>query len=271
MKHILPILTAALLGVAAPLFAADPAFTNPVFDGVTFNLVDPYTNEHLQGDGLGSYYTVTFNGSGTFYLVGLRNTHLGDIQSEYLTNTYLGVDENQNPVYGDPTYGITHYGYIDSNGKKQTFDLFDKEGNPSENVVNFTSVAYDGNVVTREGYYLGDFKAGEEIQIYLDGQINGNNVWSATATSQEGIYSSRYGGRTDKSNPEMTIGQLYFGDKWSSQMNFGIVASGQSYTPGTGSGGTFGSPLPGGVQIALIAGLFGLGFWYIRRRKAAVA
>jgi len=37
---------------------------------------------------------------------------------------------------------------------------------------------------------------------------------------------------------------------------------------GGGSGGTFGSPLPGGLQIALIAGLFGLGFWYIRRRKA---
>ncbi len=29
-----------------------------------------------------------------------------------------------------------------------------------------------------------------------------------------------------------------------------------------------GSPLPGGLQIALIAGLFGLGSWYVRRRKA---
>ena len=29
-----------------------------------------------------------------------------------------------------------------------------------------------------------------------------------------------------------------------------------------------GSPLPGGLQIALIAGLFGLGFCYVRRRKA---
>ena len=61
----------------------------------------------------------------------------------------------------------------------------------------------------------------------------------------------------------MTIGQLYFGDKYSSQMNFGIVASGQTYTPGTS-----GAPLPGGVSIALVAGLFGLGLWYVRRRKA---
>lgn len=32
--------------------------------------------------------------------------------------------------------------------------------------------------------------------------------------------------------------------------------------------GVVGSPLPGGLQIALIAGLFGLGFFYVRRRKA---
>ena len=31
-----------------------------------------------------------------------------------------------------------------------------------------------------------------------------------------------------------------------------------------------GKPLPGGLQIALIAGLFGLGFCYVRRRKAIV-
>lgn len=33
-------------------------------------------------------------------------------------------------------------------------------------------------------------------------------------------------------------------------------------------GVTAGSPLPGGLQSALIAGLFGLGFFYVRRRKA---
>ena len=35
-------------------------------------------------------------------------------------------------------------------------------------------------------------------------------------------------------------------------------------------GETFGSPLPGGLPIALIAGLFGFGFCYGRRRKAIV-
>ena len=41
---------------------------------------------------------------------------------------------------------------------------------------------------------------------------------------------------------------------------------------GTGTGtGTSGAPLPGGLQIALVAGLFGLGFCYVRRRKLTVA
>ena len=215
--------------------------------------------------GEGSYYTIRFNGSGIFYLVGMRNSHLGDIQTEYLTNTYIGAEEDGTPIYGDPTYGITHYGYIDSKGVIHPYALFKEDGiTPSDNVVNFTSKAYDGSVVTREGYYLGEFKAGDEIQIYLDGTFNDQSVWTATNSPQEGIYASRFGGGDrDKSNPEMTIGQLYFGEIGSYQMNFGIVASGQTYTPGT-----FGSPLPGGLQIALIAGLFGLGFWYVRRRKA---
>lgn len=38
-----------------------------------------------------------------------------------------------------------------------------------------------------------------------------------------------------------------------------------------GDGSPSGQPLPGGVQVALIAGLFGLGFWYVRRRKAVTA
>ena len=55
---------------------------------------------------------------------------------------------------------------------------------------------------------------------------------------------------------------------------FGIIAStgGNSGNNGNGNGnGAFGQPLPGGLQIALIAGLFGLGFWYVRRRKSTVA
>ena len=51
-----------------------------------------------------------------------------------------------------------------------------------------------------------------------------------------------------------------------------IVGGGNGNGSGNGNGnGAAGSPLPDGLPIALVAGLFGLGFWYIRRRKASVA
>ena len=253
MKRILSVLTIALLGAAAPLFA-EPLFNDPVFDGFTPNYIDPFTNQYWQGDGNGSYYTIRFSGSGTFYLTNVRN------------NPY-SADEN----FTNPLYGITQYGYIDSKNVTHTFDLYNEDGSPSENIVEFTSVvdngsAFDGRVVTREGYYLGKFNAGDEIQIYLAGNVGGNDVWTATNSPQTGVYSSRFGGRQDLLNPTLSIGQLYFGEQDSSQMNFGIVASASSYVPG--SSDTFGAPLPGGLQIALIAGIFGLGFWYVRRRKS---
>jgi len=64
-----------------------------------------------------------------------------------------------------------------------------------------------------------------------------------------------------------------------SRVYFGIIAKVDGVIGGNnggigggdGNGGTFGQPLPGGLQIALIAGLFGLGFWFVRRRKATAA
>ena len=251
MKHILPLLILAFLGATAPVFA-DPAFTDPVFDGITFNDIDPYTNQYWQGVGNGSYYTIRFNGSGTFYLSSIRNSNYGD-QNEYLTNSI---------------YGITHYGYIDSNNDLHKFEI-----NDPKNIVEFTSMSESapGLTVTREGYFLGNFEAGQEIQIYLDGNIDGKAVWSATNSPQTEVYSSRFGGKSDLSNPSMRVGQLFFGDENSSEMNFSIVASGQSYVAGGNNGGPSGSPLPGGFSIALVSGLFALGFWYVRSRKAIEA
>ena len=250
MKHLLAILTVALAGAAAPVFA-DPLFTDPVFDGVSFNEATPYTNQYNQGVGNGSYYTIRFNGSGTFYLTN-KVASLWD-NAEYLTQ---------------PIYGITHYGYIDSNNVIHEFEI-----NNPDNVVQFTSQSDEkaGTVYTvkREGYLLGNFNAGDEIQIYF-AQKDGDTVLASVATNtpQQSVHSSGYGTIPDGFNSALTLGQLYFPGEGSYQMNFGIVASGQTYTPGEG-GGTFGSPLPGGLQIAIIAGLFGLGFYYVRRRKAA--
>ena len=52
-------------------------------------------------------------------------------------------------------------------------------------------------------------------------------------------------------------------------MTDGVIGGGSGN--GGGGNGTAGQPLPGGLQIALIAGLFGLGLWFVRRRKASVA
>lgn len=65
-------------------------------------------------------------------------------------------------------------------------------------------------------------------------------------------------------------------DPSGSRVYFGIIAKvdgviGGNNGGGGGASGTAGSPLPGGLQIALIAGLFGLGFYYVRRRKAMAA
>jgi hypothetical protein len=61
----------------------------------------------------------------------------------------------------------------------------------------------------------------------------------------------------------MPLSQLIPGTSQGLAVAFGLmgVATG-NYVPG--------GPLPGGLQMALIAGLFGLGFCYIRRRKAIV-
>lgn len=54
----------------------------------------------------------------------------------------------------------------------------------------------------------------------------------------------------------LTPGNLINGLNLGKQVQFGFY------------GVAVGSPLPGGLQLALIAGLFGLGFCYVRRRKA---
>ena len=40
---------------------------------------------------------------------------------------------------------------------------------------------------------------------------------------------------------------------------------------GADDDGPVGSPLPGGLPTALTCGIFALGFWYVRRRKAVAA
>jgi len=271
MKHILPILTAALLGVAAPVFAETLNF-----DGFSVETT-PYNNGGGEGVGEGSYYTITKKGSGSLFIANYLQTMSNDLsgQGELLT---------------DSQYGITHYGYIDSTGTydfaiddpriKDQFEGYSYSGWVADPINHPNTGGYIGTtVVPRDGYFLGNFEDGDVIQIYLARKVGNDVLVSVASNTPQAItnpdspvkYTSRWGAKTD-TNPSNGVGELFFPDG-TPEINFVIMASTTRNIPGITdvAGGPVGSPLPGGVQIALIAGLFGLGFWYIRRRKAAVA
>ena len=200
MKHILPILTAALFGAATFVFAQ----TNTVktdFENYSVNF-SAYDNSNNEGQGLGGYYTIKMKGEGSLYITNFFNPALStglSGQSELLTN---------------PLYGITHYGYIDSTGNKheyaisdtritEQFDGYSYSGWVEDPVNHPNTGGYLGTVtVPRDGYFLGNFTDGQEIQVYLARKDAEGNViaWTATNTPQETndtAYVSRWGGRTD--------------------------------------------------------------------------
>lgn len=279
MKHILPILTAALLGVAAPVFAE-------------FNFEvqwQPYKNTQGIYDGnAGKYFTIKVTGTegetGSIYLTNTLNGGYDANQTELLDNVIVGKDEN----YNDVRVKVTDFGYTSKNKGSETFTM------TSDHIVDLSESSSDPNMknlngsFNRNGFYLGEFTVGDVIEVSLtavevdaDGTPMGDAV-TVRSNNPDGQHNSNLG-RSDsinyrlvndlkKTNDVLLVGSLYY----KTQLNFGIVGT-------TGDGkyvygsmkevvpGTVGSPLPGGVQIALIAGLFGLGFWYVRHRKSAVA
>lgn len=256
MKHILPILTAALALTATTAFAAFNYGEDWVVDAQN------YTNAHGEGGPTGQYYTVNFSGNGELYLV-------DKVSSRWDPNLAL---DNQ---------GITRYGYkLVGNETDSDIHWFSIDGKPGEGVEpgvingipindkypHFEVTNEDGIPLDRKTYYLGTFNKGAVVEIWL--AKGTEEVGTATPVEylNNDTISYKYVGRYDQLQdsflPNMHMGELTLGGV---QIDFGIVANGVE-------GATVsGKPLPGGVQIALIAGLFGLGFWYVRRRKAVVA
>ena len=277
MKRLLPILTIALLGAAAPVFAD--------FDFVV--QWRPYKNTSGVFDGnAGKYFTIKVTGdegeTGKIYL------------TNYFNNAYTNQSEVLDGVIANDETGVrvkvTEFGYtLAKTGEKdiQSFEMTDSEHvvnlGASSSDPNMTSKAWWGETpVSRHGYYLGEFTAGDEIQVYLkavevdaNGNVIADSEMSTTSNSLTGQHNSNFDVKTDLLNKalldasttdnKLQVGSLYL----KNQLNFGILGAldDGTYVYGT-SKDVSGSPLPGGVQIALIAGLFGLGFWYIRRRKA---
>ena len=351
MKHLLPILTLALLCAAATAFADN--FYYEYYKGAK-----PTTTVNRVKDGEGTYAnwfdtdSVTYgiteeNGDGEFTVA--RNSNWWSALSPSAKSNFYRIEVNKNGLelyltdfvkglYEDTmrynstsnalfNMDITQYGYREltlgadgkyTAGKPQYFDIFDSNGNLNkENVTKIDSIKNDkGEEVARYKYALGTFKKDTVIELcmkdsegreaysysYQDGvDAEGNIVYTPfdpttyrNDLAMQGGFGD--GGYRVQIQTDDILDSYYFPDRkdykpfdpektpaaekamplsqliptTGGDVSFGIIAMTDGMITG-GYKGTVGSPLPGGLQIALIAGLFGLGFWYVRRRKAVAA
>lgn len=197
-----------------------------------------YTNEQNQGMGEGSYYRFKLNSNSKIYLTDFLNTIYSGDQNETLSH-----------------HGITQYGYY-LNG-----DMTDNHAtNLGDNVTSFDGYTYwdeEGKqTYNRNAYYLGDFRAGSEVEVWMSDGTTTVGTW----TPVEGEYTSRWLGRTDKLNSDIGIAQLTMYASSGLQVNFGLLTAASDLPIiQEGGGGTMGSPLPAPITTLLIAcGLGGL-------------
>lgn len=229
------LLTLFLLGITA---AASAATVYDVYDM-------SYTNTYYEGTA-GSYYTVKINQATKLYITDFFNNIKSGTQTELLTS---------------PTYGLTKYGYVDADKVLHEFDFSDES-----RIEQFDHYDYNlyklnqglpADSFYRNGYYLGNFSAGDEIEIYLSDGTN-----SAASNSPTGQYISSFGRRTDALDSSLPIAQLYLGGP---QINFGITAMSLDIPHGTIESSPVGSPLPPAHITLLLCMLLGAALYFKRR------
>jgi hypothetical protein len=178
--------------------------------------------------------------------------------------------------------GIAKYGYYYVNTEQgEKIDI--SKATPFE----IEKSPWNDNYVTRYGYYLGTFNAGDEIEIYME-DSNGGSARSNSTMWQDGAY----GEGVDNVDHLELLKKGYYDPEaenldWNAKHNIFVAA--QKAMPlaaldtahgnhrvfftiyGEGSSVGTGSPLPGGLPVVLAAGVFAFGFWFVRRRKAAAA
>lgn len=240
MKKILLTLLFALLAVSS--FAAE------VYD--SYDLEQKwYTNEQNQGMGQGSYYRFKLTSNSKIYLTDMLNTIYSGDQNETLSH-----------------HGITQYGYY-LNGDLTN----DHATNLGDNVTSFDGYTYwdeEGKqTYNRNAYYLGDFRAGSEVEVWMSDGTTKVGTW----TPVEGEYTSRWLGREDKLNNEIGIAQLTMYASTGYQVNFGLLTAASDLPViQEGGGGTMGSPLPTPITTLLIACGFG-GLVMVYRKKKGLS
>jgi len=207
----------------------------------------PYTNANGEGTA-GSYYTIRIKEAGSLWITDFFNNVGSGTQSELLTS---------------PTYGLTEYGYKDAEGV-HNFSFSDtsriSHGDSYKYNLYKEAQGKEADVMYRNKYFLGDFKGGEEIEIWLS---NGTN--SVASNTPAGYHLSTFNTRTDALNAYMDVGQLFLPS--SSQINFGLLAV-SSQVPITETQ-TMGSPLPSKGLTVVLSLFIGLVLWgfYMSRNK----
>ena len=269
MKHLLPVLTLALLGAVSTVSAGAP------YTEETFLANDKYTEKYDKAvsasNNVYEYdaYTVTLKWYSYLKIQAKQNIKLfvydfvDTVQDGVNASALTGTSEKSGPVQ------LIGYREIDSTGtpvaSSENIHALGPSVDPE--IVNRVNADQKPIQVVRNSYYLGEFKAGKDYELFVSYTANpSDGKWS---------YTDHVGGYDVQADKLM---MAYLSESFQTFAdNAGVLA--QEYTHlvqvNNKSFGlrseTIGSPLPGGVQIALIAGVFGLGFWYVRRRKATVA
>ena len=224
-----------------------------------------------------------------FYLIRITGDNVKLSLTDYIDNIQDkegGIGYNSNALVN---MGVTEYGYrildVDGNVISDTkiFEMPKLGDLTAADVIDSGTV--NDHVVNRYKYDLGTetFKKDTVIELYMKGATEAYSYNSLTDTvagvegqkyDDQGGFADGYsvpGASTDK------LMTLYYGleeDEARKAMplaGLDVGPGGERVYFGIYAETVAGSPLPGGLQIALVAGLFGLGFWYIRRRKAMAA
>ena len=284
MKHLLALLTVALAG------AATTAFAGTTYNETSFINDETYTAKYdkLQSPDIasvtgknGTYnfgdYTVTIQYSSQLKIHANKDINLyvydfvDNVKSGDNSGSALnGVNPEQNKL------AVQRIGYREigdfSDGTIRPLGTPDDTETIQMNYAGPEEERYD---IVRNSYYLGEFKAGRDYELYVEytSPLSDNRPWSYTDA----------GGGILANNDRMMA--AYFAQSfqtigtdaealsatYATLVQTNSISFGLRSGPAPAAGGPSGQPLPGGLQIALIAGVFGLGFYYVRRRKAMAA
>ena len=192
--------------------------------------------------------------------------------SIYFEKTYL--DENNEIV--DDSYTVTRYQYsLGTFNDGDVIELYMKDLNGGE-AYSYSGInEIDPTTSAPVGAEGGFGDGGYRVNLQTDAMLNGYYYLDENLQPEYRGFGDNEDARALASSKSMPLSAL---DPSGSRVYFGIIASTGVIGGGNGGGGNGGDgdegggqgggqPLPGGLPIALIAGLFGLGFWYVRRRK----